>query len=52
MNPLDIVSGLVEIALKLVSAEVLHGKVDELAQIKAERDAADLAAKQKFGEAP
>jgi hypothetical protein len=38
--------------LDLVTAEFLHGKLDEQAQIKAERDAADAAARAKFGENP
>ncbi len=38
--------------LDLVTAEFLHGKIDEQAQIKAERDAADTAARAKFGTDP
>ncbi len=43
----EIVTRLVALAL-----ELLHGKVDEQAQIKAARGLADLAAREKFGVDP
>ncbi len=48
----EIVTRLVALALELVTPEVLHGKVDEQAQIKAARGLADLAAREKFGVDP
>jgi hypothetical protein len=52
VSPEEIVMRLVQIALDLVTPEVLHGKIDEAAQIRAARDAADAGAAAKFGQAP
>jgi hypothetical protein len=46
------VEKIVATLLDLVSAEFLHGKIDEQAQIRAARAAADEAAAAKFGEQP
>lgn len=48
----EIVLALVNIALDLVTPEVLHGKIDEAAQIRAARAAADAAAQARFNQAP
>ena len=48
----EIVMKLVNLALDLVTPAVLHGKIDEAAQIRAERDAADASARAKFGVDP
>jgi len=43
---------LIDFALGLAEPAILHGKIDEQAQIRAERDAADAAARAKFGVDP